>query len=188
MELTHASAEAILSGVVLAYAIAGILQEPDAPLDSQFLQAIAAMDGLFRSRYPQAEALAAQLRRTLRAARSAIADPQEYMEQLQCMDAPQCLAGAIFACLRHPEDFDSAIVLAVNHSGLSAAVGAIAGAVLGAKLGESALPDFYLESLDCTDILGILAQDIACGTPAMGLFDDAWDHKYMQGFPPEREI
>lgn len=186
--LTHASAEVILCGVVLAYAITGIFQEPEQPLSTQFLQAIAVMDGLFRNHYPQSEALAAKLRRTVRAGSSPVADPQEYMEHLECADAPQCLAGAMFACLQRPEDFDSAIVLAVNHSGLSATVGAITGAILGAKQGESALPEFYLESLDCTEALGILAEDIACGTPAMGLFDDAWDHKYMQGFPPEREI
>ena len=111
--------------------------------------------------------------------------PQEGMEALGCLDVGQCLAGAMFACLTAPEDFDTAIITAVNHSGLSAAVGAIAGAILGAKLGEDALPAFYLESLECSHVLQTLADDMACGTPALGLFDDAWDHKYVQGLPPE---
>ena len=185
--LTHGNPEAFLSGVVLAYAITGILQEPEHALADQFLQAIAVMDGQFRSRFPQAEGLAAQLRKAIRLAKSGTVNPQEGMEQLQCLDAAQCLAGAMFACLQEPEDFDSAIILSVNHSGLSAAVGAITGAILGAKLGEEALPPFYLESLDCADTLRVLAEDMACGTPASGLFDDAWDHKYVQGFPPEGE-
>jgi hypothetical protein len=118
-------------------------------------------------------------------ARSGVATPHECMEQLQCLDAPQCLAGAMFACLLYPDDFDSALITAVNHSGASAAVGAIAGAVLGAKMGEDALPEFYLESLECKWPLRILAEDMACTMPVLGLFDEDWDRKYGQGLPPE---
>ncbi len=183
--LTHGRPDAFLSGVVLAYAIAGILQEPAHSLSDQFSQAIAAMEGQFGGRFAEAEELARQLRRAMDLVRSGTVEPQEGMEQLQCMDAPQCLAGAMFACLTSPDDFDRAIITAVNHSGMSAAVGAITGAILGAKLGEDALPVFYLESLECADVLRVLADDMACGTPALGLFDDTWDHKYEQGLPPE---
>lgn len=183
--LTHGDPETFLSGVVLAYAIAGILHEPEHPLAEQFLQAIAVMDGQFRSRFPQAEELALQLRDAIALAQSDTVSAQEGMEQLACLDAAGCLAGAMFACLTSPGDFDSAIITAVNHSGMSAAVGAIAGAVLGAALTEDALPEFYLESLECADALRVLAEDMACGTPATGIFDDSWDHKYVQGLPPE---
>ena len=185
ISLTHGNPEAFLSGVVLAYTIAGILQEPEVELANQFMQAIMVMDGQFRGRFVQAEELAMQLRRAISLAGSGTVTPQEGMEQLACMDAPGCLAGAIFACLCYPKDFDSAIVTAVNHSGTSAAVGAITGAIMGAYLGENALPEFYLESLECTDVLGVLAEDLAAGTPAFGIFDDTWDHKYGQGLPPE---
>ncbi len=183
--LTHGNPETFLSGVVLAYALAGILQEPDVPLADQFLQAIAVMDGQFRSRFFQAEELALQLRRAIALAKSGTVTPQEGMEQLECMDTAQCLAGAIFACLSYPNDFDSAIITAVNHSGFSAAVGAITGAILGAKLGEAALPEFYLESLECNQALQILAEDTLSATPTLSVFDDSWDHKYVQGQPPE---
>lgn len=183
--LTHGNPEAFLSGVVLAYAIAGILQEPEHPLEMQFRQAIAVMEGQFKRRFGEAEDIGLQLRRAIGLFRSGTVEPREGMEQLECLDATQCLAGAIFACLTSPEDFDGAITTAVNHSGMSAATGAIAGAVMGAKLGADALPDFYLESLECTEVLSVLADDLTCGTPAMGLFDDTWDHKYEQGLPPE---
>ena len=186
--MTHGNPDAFLSGVVLAYVITGILQEPDCPLQEQFAQAIAVMDGLFRSRFPQTERLARQFRKAIALARQESVSAQEGMERLQCLDGAQCLAGAMFACLRSPEDFDAAMITAVNHSGISAAVGAVTGAILGAKLGEEALPPFYLESLECGDLLRILAEDMACGTPALGLFDDAWDHKYVQGLPPEGVI
>lgn len=183
--LTHGNPEAFLSGVVLAYAITGILQEPNVPLVDQFQQAIAVMSGQFRNRFSQAEDLAQQLSRAIALVKSGTVAAQEGMEQLGCMDAPQCLAGAMYACLCYPNDFDSAIITAVNHSGMSAAVGAITGAILGAKLGEEALPDFYLESLDCVEPLQYLAEDMVSGAPSMSIFDDTWDHKYVQGLPPE---
>ena len=183
--LTHGDPEAFLSGVVLAYALTGILQEPNVPLIDQFQQAISVMDGQFRNQFFQAEELAMQLRRVIALVKSGTVTPQEGMEQLECTDAASCLSGAMFACLAYPNDFDSAIITAINHSGLSAATGAITGAILGAKLGEDALPDFYLESLDCKDALDLLAEDILCATPTLSVFDDSWDHKYVQGLPPE---
>lgn len=186
--LTHGNPEAFLSGAVLAYVITGILHDPHHLLEDQFLQAIDAMHYQFHTRFSQSETLARQLKDAIFLAKSGTVSSQEGMEQLFCADASSCLAGAMFACLQSPDDFDNAIITAVNHSGMSAAVGAITGAILGAKLGEEALPDFYLESLECTDALKVLAEDMACGTPTLGLFDDSWDHKYVQGLPPEGAI
>jgi len=183
MALTHGDSTTILSAVVLAYVIAGILQEPDLPVEQQFRQAIAVMEGQFRGKFPQAETLAVQLKDAIALAWSGEVTPQEGMEQLGCTDTAGCLAGAMFACLAGPEDFDTAIITAINHSGMSSAVGAITGAILGAKLGEKALPDFYLESLECCRELQTLAEDLVCGTPALGVFDEAWDKKYVQGLP-----
>jgi ADP-ribosylglycohydrolase len=94
------------------------------------------------------------------------------------------LAGALYACLTCHGDFDAAMITAVNHSGRSAAVGAITGAGLGARLGEEALPEFYLESLEPTQFLLELADDLFQGCPMeMGnrMFDDDWTGKYIHG-------
>ena len=74
------------------------------------------------------------------------------------------------------------MITAVNHSGRSAAVGAITGAVLGAVLGEEAMPEFYLEGLEPTRYLLELADDMFHGCSMdMGsaLFDGDWDRKYI---------
>ena len=75
------------------------------------------------------------------------------------------------------------MITAVNHSGYSSAVAGITGAVLGAKMGQSALPDFYLESLEPVKELCQLADDMVSYTPDKGIFDDDWDQKYVQGMP-----
>lgn len=180
--LTHGTQATFLAGAFVAYCIAGILQSPEHTLKEQFLQAAQAVDEQFRSSFPQVCLLTGDIERTVAAAEDC-ANPREKMEQLRCDSAAQCLQGAIFACLTHPEDFDAAMILAVNHSGRSCAVGALTGAFLGAKMGEDTLPEFYLESLEQREILENLAEDMAQGSITRGLFDDDWDHKYGQGLP-----
>ena len=181
--LTHGDPEAFLSASVLAYVIAGLLQQPEHSLKEQFLQAIEVTDHQFRDKFPQATALSNRLKLAIGMADNKNMEPQQRMEQLYCSTAGECLAAAMYACLVSNEDFDMAMITAVNHSGRSSAVGAIAGAILGAKLTEEALPEFYLESLECADVLRTLADDLALGSPTTGLFDDDWDHKYVQGLP-----
>ena len=181
--LTHGSALAFLSGAVVAEVIAGLLQEPEMELYQVFDQAIHAMQLQYEIRFSQATDLARDLRRAMELAREESSDGCKVMESLACDSADQCLAGAMYACLKCDGDFDSAMILAVNHYGRSAAVGSLVGAVLGAKLGAEALPEFYLESLEPAPVLEQLAADFALGSPTAGLFDDDWDHKYVQGLP-----
>ena len=164
---------------VLANVIAGILQNPEKPLEEQFLLAIDAMVNRYAMRFDQAKSVADQLRAVLELPM----DGRPIMEQLQCISACQCLAAAMYACLVSQGDFDTAMITAVNHSGRSAAVGAITGAILGAQLGSDALPEFYLEGLEVAPVLEELARDLAQGSPTMGLFNDDWDQKYTQGKP-----
>ena len=180
--MTHGSPEAFLSGALVAYMIAGILQDKDTPLREQFLYAASAVMDQFAGTYPVAEDIVCDVRRAIGMA-DEDTDAREGMELLKCETASECVAGAVFACLTSPEDFDTAIITAVNHSGQSAAVGAIAGALLGAKMGEEALPEFYLESLGQRYILQSLAEDMAKGSVIRGLFDDDWDQKYTHGRP-----
>jgi len=180
--LTHGDRETVLACAALAYIIAGLVQEEDCPLQAHVLQAAAAVRGQF-SRYPEAEQVASALQKAVTMTKNKLLTPETALERLECVTALQCLAGAVYTSLVHAGSFDAAMITAVNHSGRSAAVGAVTGAILGAKLGAQALPDFYLEPLECTDTLSQLAVDLAVGNPAAGLFDDDWDHKYVQGYP-----
>ena len=187
--LTHGDPGTFLAGAVTAYVIAGIVQDPETPLKDHFIQAAEVVAVQFGNTYPQA----IELKRLLSRARNLAGGNlprQTAMEHLKCTTAPEVLAGAMYACLTNPEDFDAAVITAVNHSGRSGAVGAVAGAILGAHLGEGALPEFYLECLEPAETLRTLADDLRQGCP-MGkramLFDYTWDHKYVQGLPPEAD-
>ena len=108
----------------------------------------------------------------------------DIMERIGCDNAAQVLAGAVYACLVSGTDFDRAMIVSVNHSGRSSAVGAITGAILGIRLGEEALPDFYIECLEPAEVLRELADDLHTGCPmerGNRLFDLDWDYKYLNG-------
>ena len=105
------------------------------------------------------------------------------MTILGCTTAAECVAGMVYATTIHPANFDEALIVSVNHSGCSCAVGALTGAVLGAKLGYEALPEFYLESLEQASVLEELAGDLSQGRQMLRIFDDHWDQKYVQGLP-----
>lgn len=182
--LTHGDSLSFLSGAAVSYIIAGIVQDKETPLREHFAQAAEVVAAQFGRQYPQALELKSMLLRTMDMAHDPSPKPQEVMENMKCDTCAQVLCGAVYACSLYPENFDGAMITAVNHSGRSAAVGAIAGAILGAKMGAENIPEFYLESLEVAETLCELAEDMAQGCPVGGrqiLFDDTWDQKYVHG-------
>ena len=169
---------------MLAHIITCILRKPDAPLKAVFAHAMRDIREEFGHQYSQAYDLCNQIRNAITYAGSKNLKPVEVMEKLKCMNCAEVLAGAVYASLACYGDFDRAMILAVNHSGRSAAVGAVAGAILGAKYGEKALPVFYMECLEPAELLKELADDLYHGcTMEKGnkLYDLDWDRKYLHG-------
>lgn len=181
--LTHGNVETFLCGSILAETVASLLEDREQPLAVCFQKAIDQMLAQFGSTYEQAQELAATLYQVMDYAQQPGDDMRQVLENMNCETAAECVAAAICVCLTCGEDFDNAMILAVNHSGRSGAVASLAGGILGAKMGAEALPEFYLECLEPAPILEELAADLALCSPTAGLFDDDWDHKYVQGLP-----
>ena len=185
--LTHGAPVAFLSGAVLAYVIAGLIHDPDGALEDQFINAADAVAAQFAA-YPEAAELQKKVKRAVSVAKNGQREPVEVMEKLGCTNADEVLCGAMYACLMADGDFDRAMIIAINHSGKSAAVGAVCGAILGAHLGVEALPSFYVDCLDAGPVLReLLADLVSCGDGKVTrrLFDDVWDRKYVQGLPAD---
>ncbi len=182
--LTHGNPTAFLSGAVLTHIMSKLLRRPNAPLKKVALEAAEAVKEQFGHQYSQAFDIATLIRHAITYSETYGVRPVDIMERLGCDNAAQVLAGAIYACLVSGEDFDRAMIVSVNHSGRSAAVGAITGAILGIRLGEDALPDFYIECLEPAEVLRELADDMYTGCPmerGNKLFDLDWDYKYLNG-------
>jgi len=182
--LTHGNRETFISGAFIAHLLGLILADPKADMETMLDETISAVSLQFGSEFPQISKVweLLQLARTLAVTRSIA--PAEAMERLGCRTGPEVLAGVVYTLLTCEQDFDGAMITAVNHSGRSAAVGALTGALLGSMLGLQALPEFYLESLEAGEALTELAYDMRHSdsiSNIVNLFDDEWDRKYLHG-------
>lgn len=182
--LSHDGALAFLSGAALAHIISRLLYEPEIPLKKLILETEQCIKRQFGHQYSQSYELCNLLHMVVSMGEDPTKTPVDIMEFLHCESAAQVLAGALYACMAGSEILDQSLIIAVNHSGRSSAVGAITGAILGLRQREEALPVFYLECLEPTEILQELADDLYHGCPMeMGsrLFDGDWDMKYVHG-------
>ena len=181
--LTHGEPENFVAGAFLAVALSRILQQPDAPLIPLYEQVCEDIEAQFSAQWPQTGKVTALVRQAISLTKDVELTPLAAMTLLGCTNAAECAAGAVYATVIHVANFDEAMIVSVNHSGRSAAVGAITGALLGAKLGVEALPEFYLESLEPVQALTELAVDLTQAKQTLSIFDDSWDQKYVQGMP-----
>lgn len=182
--LTHGSPLAFLTGGVLTHIISRCARAQDAPLGAIYRTALQKLEADFGHEYSQVYEITTLVRRAMILAEDGTLPTEQAMEQLRCDNAAEVLAGAVYATLSCGGDFDRAMIIAVNHSGRSAAVGALTGAILGARLGEDALPSFYIECLACADTLRELASDLYQGYPMLvggRIFDGDWERKYLHG-------
>lgn len=67
---------------------------------------------------------------------------------------------AVYCAAAYPHDYRQGMVCAVNHSGDSAAVGAVFGGIHGIMHGISAIPAIWIRHLELTDLLHELANDL----------------------------
>ena len=86
--------------------------------------------------------------------------------------AEEALAIAIFCSLRYSNDFEKAIITAVNHDGDSDSTGAITGNILGAYMGIESIPERFQRNLELRDIILEIADDLSNDCPL-----NSWDMK-----------
>lgn len=184
--LTHGDPEAFLANAAFTHGLRRVLARDFGAPGELVQETIDNLQLQFGREYAQTTHIFELLQLSMTLAQTDGISPEEAMERLGCRTAAEVLAGALYACMTCGGDFDAAMITAVNHSGRSAAVGAVTGALVGAVLGEQSLPDFYLDCLEPTPYLRQLADDMAQGCPmdqVRNLFDDDWDRKYLHGEP-----
>ena len=89
---------------------------------------------------------------------------------------------AIYAALRCENDFDKAIIAAVNHNGDSDSTGAICGNILGVKSGLEGIASRWIENLELKETILEIGQDICdhCHMKRDGDYEDpVWLGKYV---------
>ena len=95
--------------------------------------------------------------------------------------AEETLAIAVYCALKYADDFEKAVIAAVNHDGDSDSTGAVAGNILGASLGYDAIPKKFIENLELKDTVSELAENL-CNDCQMTEHDrdEVWKSKYIR--------
>jgi len=72
----------------------------------------------------------------------------------------EALGISVFCALRYQDDFDKALIAAVNHNGDSDSTGAITGNILGSYLGLNKIPANWVENVELNEVLIQVADDL----------------------------
>ena len=75
----------------------------------------------------------------------------------------EALAIALYCAIRHFDNFEQAMIAAVNHGGDSDSTGAVTGNILGAAVGYEAIPRFFKDDLELHDVILHMADDLYRG-------------------------
>lgn len=89
--------------------------------------------------------------------------------------AEETLAIAVYCSLKYQNDFENAIIAAVNHSGDSDSTGAVTGNILGAYLGIDKIPEKFVANLEMASLIEEIAEDLYTGYSN----DEVWKNKYI---------
>lgn len=80
-----------------------------------------------------------------------------------CWVGDEALAIALYCALKHFDNFEEAVIAAVNHAGDSDSTGAVTGNILGAAVGYEAIPQYFKDDLEMHDLILHMADDLYRG-------------------------
>ena len=182
--LTHGHEMGYIPAAMLVHIVRLVSHNDEITLKEAVLDSMSAMELLF----PDAEELPGFLKLIGRAVELSEGDGSD-LDAIHALGqgwvGDEALAIAVYCALKYPNDFDKAMIAAVNHSGDSDSTGAIAGNILGAYLGLSGIPKKYIDNLELVDVLTELADDLyydcqiseySRPTDPRGI---AWEKKYV---------
>jgi ADP-ribosylglycohydrolase len=150
--LTHGHPSSSLSAAFLAGAIARLIA------GYSLRNAIEACAQRLRS-LPGAEEVLSAVERAQALAASGSASAVNIEELGKGWVAEEALAIALYSVLT-AQDFERAVVLAVNHSGDSDSTRSIAGNLAGAAYGVESIPQRWIENLELRDEIAMMADDL----------------------------
>ncbi len=172
-------------GYIPAYALAHIISTVSHSDDTSLYDAALGMRAAVSRRYDgtkHLKELLVLIDRALELSRTEINDVEAIHMLGQGWVAEETLAIALYCALKYSDDFDKALIAAVNHNGDSDSTGAVTGNILGAYLGLGAIPEKYLEHLELREVILEVADDLYSGCKMeeySSYRDSLWVNKYV---------
>ena len=156
--ITHGHPMGYIPGAALVHIVHRIAQD-DAPVADAIRDAIDAMARM----WPGSEGMD-DFTEMMEAALDLAAQDVEDLDAIHRLGegwvGDEALAIAAYCAAKYPDNFDRAMIAAVNHRGDSDSTGAIAGNILGAHLGLTGIPEKYVADLELKDVILEVADDL----------------------------
>lgn len=151
--ITHGHPSGYLSAGMLTYIIASLIEgvELEAAVTC-------ALDEL--RNYPSHEECSQIIEKAMKLAQSNIPSLQAIESIGEGWVGEEALAISIYCAIKYQNDFQKAVIVAVNHNGDSDSTGAITGNILGAYLGIKAIPEKWIKEVELSEEIIELADDL----------------------------
>lgn len=154
--LTHGHPSGYLSAGALAYIIASIIEGQD--IETAVKKTLTELEG-----HDNHEECAQSLEQALELSKSSLSDVEAITQLGEGWVGEEALGISAYCALKYQDDFEKALIAAVNHNGDSDSTGAITGNILGAYLGLSKIPADWAEKVELKEVLMQIADDLLVG-------------------------
>ena len=171
--LTHGHELGYIPAAALVHIVRMLVEDKEATVRAAVLDSMDAMQGLF----PQAKYFGVFMDLMQKAVTLAESDKSD-LDAIHALgegwSADEALVIAVFCATRYADDFEKAIIAAVNHNGNSASTGAVTGSILGAYSGEKSIPKKFRYNLELSGCISEIADDIC----KIQRYTSFWTSKY----------
>lgn len=188
--LTHGHEMGYIPAAMLAHIVRLVSHSGEISLREAVLDGMVAMERLFQNA-PHLPEFLERIGQALTLGDSDIDD----LSAIHLLGPGWCgdeaLAVAVYCTMKYHNDFDKALIAAVNHGGDSDSTGAITGNILGAYLGASQIPEKYKSNLELLDVITEIAEDLYYDchideyTVVESPRDMEWEKKYIDVTYPQ---
>lgn len=165
--ITHGHPSGYLSAGALSYLISAVIEGVDIEFAAE--QALIECE-----KYPYSEESSKLIQKAISLSKSDTADLQAIESLGEGWVGEEALAVSIYCALKYKNNFEKAVITAVNHDGDSDSTGAITGNILGAYLGIKGIPENWVREVELSEELTQLADDL------VKTYEDSeeWHEKY----------
>ena len=165
-EITHQHPLGYISAALMSHVIYRLALDIEPTQDGMkryVMEGVAEMRNQYKAYHNDVERMAELAERAIFLLDNGKTDLENISHLGEGWTGEEALAIALFCALKHFDNFEEAMIAAVNHGGDSDSTGAVTGNILGAAVGYDAIPQFFKNDLEMHDLILHMADDLYRG-------------------------
>lgn len=160
--ITHGHPLGFMPGAVVCHIISQIVYGEEEALKMMVLNAKNDCKEVFKD-YEYLDELMSVIDKAIELSENSDSDLDNIHKIGEGWVAEETLGIALYCALKYENDFDKAIITAVNHNGDSDSTGAVTGNIMGALYGLSRISEKWTKDLELYDVIIDMADDLVLG-------------------------